>query len=515
VRDCLVYGPACPQGTGRHPALQQFFFEYNPGIQDEDCLHLNVWTPGIDDKRRRPVMVWLHGGGFAAGSSFELPSYDGRNLAARGDVVVVSLNHRLGAHGFLHLAEYGNRYTDSTNAGMLDIVAALEWVRDNVSRFGGDPGNVTVFGQSGGGAKVNFLLAMPSARGLFHKAIAQSPTPSPANARSLAFSVAHTDALIAALGLTRTTISAIHRVPSRQLSDLFMVSYFRLRNERDMRTTWNRLSDADVATIVGSPPAAVTEALAAAIQRRYGSGAAQAMAEVRRFENRIFTDDIGPVADGRVVPEAPFAVTAPALSAGIPVILGHTLNEGGGLYFFSPERESWTDADMRAYLTGLPIPVPATVVETLRQAYPAAAPVEIAAHATTGLRYSMATVAQASLKEALGSAPVYVYTFAWQTAMLDGRPRAFHRSEIPFVFDNTDRCANQTGGTDEARGLAARVADAWVAFARTGNPNHPGLPDWPTFTSKRVPIMFFDDRCAVRDDHDRDARRAFAAANPG
>lgn len=166
IRDTIRYGPACPQGSGRYSLTNEhltFLLQHENTLQDEDCLRLNIWTPGINDSRRRPVMFWLHGGGFAGGSSSEFPSYDGRNLAARGDVVVVSINHRLNSLGFLNLSEFGERYAHASNAGLLDIVFALEWVRDNIATFGGDAGNVTAFGQSGGGAKVNCILAMPAA----------------------------------------------------------------------------------------------------------------------------------------------------------------------------------------------------------------------------------------------------------------------------------------------------------------------------------------------------------------
>ena len=176
VRSSMQYGPTCPQvpRAGWANDEEAWLFGWDDGQPGEDCLRVNLWTPALGEGKR-PVMVWLHGGGFHAGSGQELPSYDGENLSRRGDVVVVSLNHRLGVLGFLNLAEPGGeKYARSGNVGMLDIVLALEWVRDNVARFGGDPGNVTIFGQSGGAGKVSTLMAMPAARGLFHRAIAQS-----------------------------------------------------------------------------------------------------------------------------------------------------------------------------------------------------------------------------------------------------------------------------------------------------------------------------------------------------
>lgn len=512
VRDSLQYGPACPQSASRVADLPQFFFEFDRGYVDEDCLCLNVWTPGLNDNRKRPVMFWLHGGAFFSGSSFELPSYDGRNLARRGDVVVVSINHRLNAFGFLHLAEFGDRYRDSVNTGMLDIVAALAWVRDNIGAFGGDPSNVTIFGQSGGGAKVNFLMAMPSARGLFHKAIVQSAGPMTTNDRSLEFSVKHTAAVLTALGLTRSTIDRLQSLPAEALHDAFSTTYFQVEFEQDARARWERLTDHDLKQIDLSQEEASKEKLVGILRARYGYERARAEQEGARFWGRTFSDNVGPIAEGHVILQAPFNPTAPAISADVPMLVGHTLNEGGGLHFFSPARELLTEALIRAELAKTPDPVPAAAIDALRRTYPDAKPAEILAHASSRMRARIDTLAQAARKAAQNAAPIYVYMFAWQTRVLAGRPRAFHRSEIPFVFDNTDRCAHQTGGTEEARALAAKVSDAWIAFARAGNPNHSGIPNWPAFSSERVPTMVFDNTCQVKYDHDRDARHAFGQA---
>jgi para-nitrobenzyl esterase len=513
IRNSLQYGPACPQPVGRFDDLNQFFFEFVRGYLDEDCLSVNVWTPGVNDHKKRPVLFWLHGGGFGSGSSFELPAYDGRNLAQRADVVVVSINHRLNAFGFLYLAEFGQRFADSVNVGMLDIVAALEWVRENIGMFGGDASNVTVFGQSGGGAKVNFLMAMPSARGLFHKAISQSATPAISNPRSIDFSARHTAALLAVLGLTRSTVDELQNVPQESLRTAYMTTYFRVEFEQDALATWNRLTAEDLTGIAfdARQAEAANATLAGLLRRRYGWEALEAEQEVARFSSRRYSDNNGPVADGRLILQPPFNPMAPAISAHVPMIVGHTLNEGGGPNFFSPAREVWTDADLRTESAKRPTPVSPGVLEALRSAYPNAKPVEIYAHTLGqgGLRYRIDTVTQAARKVAQRAAPAYIYTFAWKTDVMEGRPRAFHRSEIPFVFDNTDRCAHQTGGTEQARMVAAKISDAWVAFARTGNPNHSGIPNWPEFNPERAPTMFFDNTCEVRYDHDRAARQAF------
>ena len=247
------------------------------------------------------------------------------------------------------------------------------------------------------------------------------------------------------------------------------------------------------------------------LQTRYDYDERQAQIEVTRFSSRVYSDNIGPIADGRVIVQAPFNPTAPEVSAGVPVLVGHALNEGGGPNFFTEVREQWTEAEMRAELATRPEPVPDGVVEGLREAYPTVRPAEIYAHTLHqgGLRYRIDAISLAGRKAAQNRAPAYVYIFAWKTRVMDGRPRAFHGSELPFVFDNTDLCAHQTGGTDEARTMAAKVSDAWVAFARTGNPNHAAIPRWPVFDAEGVPTMVFDDSCDVRLDHDRLARLAF------
>jgi para-nitrobenzyl esterase len=456
VRSSRQHGPVAPQGAraGWANDEEAFMFSWDDGIQGEDCLRINVWTPAVNDNKKRPVMVWLHGGGFAAGSGQELLSYDGENLARRGDVVVVTLNHRLNVLGYLNLAKYADKYASSANVGMLDIVAALEWVRDNVSAFGGDPGVVTIFGQSGGGGKVSTLMGMPAAKGLFHRAIVESGSMLRANTEERSQKLA--DLVVAELGLTSSTIDQIHTMPYGQILHASQ-EVLRKNNPRP----------------AGSVP------------------------NFRRMAESL---SFSPVVDGTILPAHPFDPQASAISADVPMIVGTTLNE-----FVTatnhPEYELMTDADLEQRVRGMFGDKTPAILAAFRQRTPAAKPFDLWSHiAASTVREN--AIKQCKAKAALGKAPEYLYWFTWQTPILSGRPRAFHCAEIAFAFDNTDRCENMTGGGPEARALAAKVSESWIHFARTGNPNHPGIPHWAEFTPDSVPTIIFDNNTEVLNNPD-------------
>jgi len=457
LRSSMQYGPVSPQPerTGWQNDETAFLFNWNDGIQGEDCLRLNIWTPALRDGRKRPVMVWLHGGGFVAGNGQEHPGYDGENLSRRGDVVVVSLNHRLGVVGYLNLAEYGEQYASSANVGNLDIVAALEWVRDNIAGFGGDPGNVTIFGQSGGGGKVGALMAMPGAVGLFHRAIIQSGSSlrqaTPDRSGKLAAAV------LEELGVGRSNRQKLHDVSYQQL----------------------------------------VAAGAAALRKLQQANPAPPLSPA--------AFGWGPTVDGKVLPTHSFDPVAPAISAKVPLMVGTVLNEFTTA-LGNPALEQMTDEELLKRVSSDYKDKAGEIIKVFRDAHPGAKPLDLLS-LINAARPRQNAVTQAARKAALGAAPAYLYWFTWQTPILDGRPRAFHCAEIAFAFYNTDVAASMTGGGDDARVLAAKVSDAWINFARTGDPNHAGLPKWPAYKPEQGAVMVFDNRCAVRNDPDRAERQ--------
>ena len=467
VRSCMALGFACPQPfhvpEGRRVGWthdeEAFMFEWDDGQPGEDCLRVNVWTPSTSDSTKRPVLVWIHGGGYTSGSSNELRMYDGESLARRGNVVVVSLNHRLGPLGYMNLMEYGDKWSNAVNLGQLDQIAALEWVRDNIGRFGGDASKVLVFGQSGGGGKISTLMGMPAAKGLFHRAVIQSGSSlrqiTPDRSASLSA------ATLQELGLSKATIDRLQEVPVEAIIQAG------LRAQRKLQPT----------------PAAP------------GTGAGL---------------NWGPTVDGKSLPRHAWDPTAPEYSATVPLMVGSVLNEfGNSIQAGDPSLDSMTAEEMRKRLSDQRGDKATALLAVLQRKFPKANPYELLSR-STGLTARMNVINQATRKAQQNGAPAYVYWFQWQTPVLDGRPRAYHCSELPFVFANTDRCAAMTGGGADARALGDKVADAWVAFARNGNPNHSGLPQWPAFSAERGETMVFDTTSVVKNNPDREERAALA-----
>ena len=450
VKPALAWGPVSPHGprAGWVNQEEQFLYGWDDGFEGEDMLRVNVWSPGVGDGRKRPVLVWIHGGGYASGSSQELRPYDGERLAREHDVVMVSMNHRLNVLGFLDLSSFdGERYASSGNVGMLDLVQSLQWVRDNVAAFGGDPGNVTIFGQSGGGGKVTTLMGMPAAKGLFHKAVAISGSlfsfSTPESAAKLATGV------LAELGVGRDQLHRLHALPASQL-------------------------------------------VAAAF-------AAQQKVSPFAFPKLGATSlELGwqPLVDGKVLPTRPFDPSAPAESANVPFLVGSTFHEfSPGINNPQAHLMSWEqlNTQLQPRLGAQTAPV----IAEYRKVFPNGKPLEIVGIVGADL-FRRGAVLQAERKAAQRGAPAYLYWFGWKTPVLDGRPLAFHCQDLAMWFDNIDLCAQQTGGGPDARALASKMSNALVAFARTGNPNHPGIPRWPAYSASTPANMIFDTRVEVR-----------------
>jgi para-nitrobenzyl esterase len=408
--------------------------------QGEDCLVLNVFSQGLNDGHKRPVMVWIHGGGYTYSSGTTLAA-DGTNLARSQDAAVVCLNHRLNIFGHLYLAELGGpKYADSGNVGMLDLVAALEWVHENISRFGGDRDNVTIFGQSGGGGKVSTLLAMPTAKGLFHRAVIESGSTLKQLSREEA--QRQTDRFLAKLGASRDHIDDLQTMPTdRLLAGMSATNGIRL----------------------------------------------------------------GPVVDGRALSRDPFDPTAPEISADVPVMIGTAETEG--TYFAAPDLLSMDEATMRSRLSERLGGDAAKVIDLFRKTRAKATPSQLY---FTILAFPTKANLQAERKAALGRAPAYLYQIDWKTPVQDGTRFSPHCLEIPFVFNNVWHMPELVGTGPEIQTLADQVSGAWAAFARSGNPNHSGIPQWPAFRANQRATMVIDREWRAASDLNREERLAMA-----
>ena len=438
VREATEFGPIAPQ-TGaltRETEGESRTVGHIPLLpQSEDCLVLNVWTPGLSDGAKRPVMVWLHGRGFAGGAGSE-GWYNGANLAKRGDVVVVTINHRLNVFGYLHLADIDPRFAGSGVAGMLDAVLALQWVRDNTEAFGGDPNNVTIFGESGGGRKVCTLLAMPAAKGLFHRAIIQSSVTLHAVDADRATATAQR--LLDKLGVKKTELDKLQDLPREQLT----------------------------ATI--------------GVQGGEAGAAPGAM-------------NFAPVMEGNFIPAHPFDPVACPTSIDVPVMVGTNKDEAALFMAGDVRRRRLEEHELEERLTAMFSRSKSDWREVLaayRKSRPGDSPWDLLVGINSEAR-RLAANALADRRVAADSAPTYMYLFTWESDYLGGLFKASHAMEIPFAFDNADD-APMTGERADKHELAALMSGTWATFARNGNPNGPGLPQWPAFDSQKRGTMVFD-----------------------
>lgn len=450
VKDCTELGHRSPQAaSGLIPEVAAVDANEPMG---EDCLVLNIW--GSSGWHKRPVMVWLHGGGFTSGSGgFKI--YDGVNLAGRHNVVVVTVNHRLNAFGYLYLADLGGaKYAGASNVGMLDIVAALEWVRDNIGNFGGDPGNVTIFGQSGGGAKVSTLLAMPAAKGLFHRAVIESG----ASLRGVPRDAANksTEAFLAKVGLKRNQIDELQKMPMGRL-----------------------------------------------IQATKGNG--------------MFGDPalrFAPVVDGKSLPHNPFDPTAPLVSVDVPLLIGSTQTEV--TFFPGQQLDPIDEATARKRIQQNFRASDADtdkIIAAYKHVDPKISNIDLYLESASDSFAWTNALTAAERKAALGGAPVFMYYFKWRSPVRDGKLKAMHCMEIPFVFDNPDAGKPMTGSGADRYALASKISGAWAAFAHTGNPSQKGMA-WPAYETSKRATMILDDRCEVAEDPRREIRFALSSLPP-
>ena len=434
----------------------------------ENSHNLNIWTPGIKDGKKRPVMVWLHGGGFSSGSSAENYFYDGKNLSKTGDVVIVSVNHRLNLLGFLDLSAYGEKYKNSANAGIMDLVASLEWIRDNIEEFGGDPNNVTIFGVSGGGAKVLTLMATPAAKGLFHKAISESGA-------------------VEKMGMTLLPEKATRRVAELTLENL-------------------GLNASNIDEIQKIPYEKVMEATNKALTKT---------AEEQGYKN-VLTEQPGlswaPKLDS-YIPVEPVGEKYSEQSRDIPLLIGTNLTEWETMPFVLSNnkvenKNKMTNTELRKKIKEKYGDRAAVIVKEFKKAYPNRKATD-ALYVESLLRKQ--TFKTTRLKAEQNGAPVYSYIFAWDNPMVEGMAMSFHTAEIPFVFNNIDKIEGLIKGREkEAYKLADKVSQAWINFARTGNPNVKGLPKWLPYNTKNGAVMIFDDKSEVKYKHDEELMKLLA-----
>ena len=451
----IWWGNAAPQkidgiysGNNRYRA---FLHHANFDDVSENCLSINVFTPGCNDGKKRPVLLWMHGGAWNYGISIEHDGVNGENLARHGDIVFCSVNHRLGPMGFSDFsAAGGEKYALSGNVGALDLVAALEWIRDNIANFGGDPGNVTIMGQSGGGGKVVITTAMPAAKGLFSKAVSLSAADIDPKDKAMTMKVG--EYILKEAGLQPSEIDRLQQMPWRDYYDI---------------------------------------ALRAAEKYVRDSGV-ESLSAMKIFQPQL---------DGNVIPYHTYRPSFTPIAADVPMIISSTTNESSNAYR-DPSLESITYDDLKDRLKGQYKEKAGEIVDAYAKTFPDKTPVEIWSM-MSGFRQRAVLLADAKSKQ---SPPVYMAWFGWQPPLFDNRLRAFHTIDQCFWFYNTDLMLTHTGGGARPRALSEKLADSLIQFMKTGDPNGGGLPEWPPYTSEKGELMFLDDFCEVQNDPDREAR---------
>jgi len=450
VRDAIELGHRSPQLD--NPRVPEWFVMDRTEPQGEDCLVVNVWTPGLSDNGKRPVLVWLHGGGFTVGSN-GFTVYDGANLARKHKVVVVGVNHRLNAFGFLYLGDIGGEKYANANVGMLDIVAALQWVRENIERFGGDPNSVTVFGQSGGGSKVSALLGMPGAKGLFHRAYAMSGSQVRSIDRDQATRNAR--AWLAKLNVSPTNLAQLQDIPMRKLRSALAAT--------DTGLAW------------------------------------------------------GPVVDGRTLPAHPFDPNATEISSDVPLMIGSTETEQtwNATQLYDPLSDAELREDVAQALRSDEASAQ-RVIDVYKRNRPRASNLDVSLLISTDAsNFRTGTDTQADRKAAQGKAPVFKYYFQWYSPVRGGMLRAMHTMDVPFVFYNYEPAHTEVGSGPDVVPLADKMSTTMVAFAKTGNPDNPMIPHWPVYNVAQKPTLVWNTDVKVVNNPYGEEKAAVAAARGG
>jgi para-nitrobenzyl esterase len=452
VKPTLWWGNTAPQIMDRRYASPHYSFadHWNYDDVSEDCLRLNVWTPGIADGKKRPVMVWLHGGGFTNGNAIEQDGYHGENFSKNGDVVFVSINHRLGPIGYTDFSGVGgDKYAASGNVGMLDIIASLQWVRDNIANFGGDPSNVTIMGQSGGGAKVTATMAMPAAKGLVHKGVALSGSMlkgiDPTYSKKLG------EYVMKEAGLTPDTLDKIQEISWREYLDIANRAAEKMRNESTGST-------------------------------RTG---------------------FAPVADGVHMPAGEIFSDPSGVESNIPLMICTTFHEWNPTRT-SPELDSIDLAGVVEKLKPRFGADTEKIVTAYKANFPEMKPSEIWALIASNRQNAI----KAANAKAGQAAPVYLAWFGWEPQLYNGRMKAFHCIDICFWFDNTDRMYTHTGGGSRPRKLAEKMSSSLLAFMKTGDPNSGALPNWLVYSPEKGETMVLNDTSELKNDPDKMGRVA-------
>ena len=436
VLETIKFGPIAMQVNSWSPET---------AMNEQKLFTVNIWTKGINDGKKRPVMFWLHGGGFSVGASDD-PITDGKMLAQKGDIVLVSVNHRLNILGFLDLSAFGEQYANSANVGMLDVIAALQWVNQNIRQFGGDPNNVTILGESGGGGKVGTLMSMPAAKGLYHKAIIQSGTL--LNVMTKEKSIAVGKALVETLGLNQNNLSQINSIPYKQL----------------------------------------VEAGNKALEKTVGL----------RQPGSTTMFGFGPVPDGVNLLQQPFTPDFADISKHVPLMIGTTLNE---LVRTAYAEKNLTMEEAKARLQKIYGEKTDTYIQLFAKTYPDYSPQDLVSIDTL---FRPNTIITADARAAKTKAPVYAYLLTWKSTVDDSSKGSFHGLDIPLAFKNIELGKHWTGTSEEAHQLAERMSSAWINFAKYGNPNDKSLPTWKAYNRENGETMIFDTQPQILNNHDRE-----------